>query len=655
MAVSGIMGISVSALGASQAGLQTTGHNIANANTPGYSRQEVVMETRKPQYTGSGYLGQGVNVSTVKRAYSEFINGQVLSEQSQAAMLNTYHAQIQQIDNVIADPNAGVSPAIQEFFTAVNNVSASPESQPARQAMLNSANALSARLQSLNQRFVDVNNTVNNQIANSVTQVNSYAQQIAALNQNIVQQQAVSGQPPNDLLDQRDQLVAKLNTEIKASVVREADGSYNVFVGNGQSLVVGPAAFSLALAQSPSDPSRQDIVYVNKDGSRALIQQNSLQGGNLGGFLTFRDTTLADSQNTLGRIAMGLAGVINYQHQQGQDLNGEQGEKFFDAPIPAVYSNTMNKGSGVVTATLEHPDDYAALTGSDYKLRFEGGSRYTLIRLSDNKQTVFESGLPETPVDGLTLTATPGAMPGDTYTIRPTVNGARDIAVSVIDPSRIAAALPIRTKASLDNKGGAKIADGTVKTPPVTPDPLHPTTDVNLKNPVTITFSSATTFDVFDEKTGANIATGVPYVDGKDISFNGWTTQISGFPTAGDSFRIEANSNATADGRNTLAIANLQTKNTLGAPEGGMPTATFQSAYAQWVSDVGNKTRELQVTSTAQTAMAEQSVATQQSFAGVNLDEEAANLMRYQRAYQAAGKAMQISNVLFDTVLELGK
>lgn len=657
MAVSGVMGISVSALGAAQVGLQTTGHNIANANTPGYSKQEVVTGTRQAQYSGAGYLGQGVNVSTVKRAYSEFVNGQVLSEQSQAAMLNTYHAQIQQIDNVIADANSGISPAIQDFFSAVNNVSTAPESQPARQAMLNSAGSLTSRFQSLSQRFTDVNNSVSSQISNSIGQVNSYSKQIAALNNNIVMQTAASGQPPNDLLDQRDQLVEKLNTEVKASVVRQGDGSYNVFVGNGQSLVVGSTAFALAVAQSPSDPSKQDIVYNNMDGTQTTLQQSSLQGGNLGGFLAFRDTTLASAQNALGRVAMGISGTMNQQHQMGQDLNGALGKDFFVQPTPAVYGNTMNKGAGVVTASISNPADYGALTGSDYTLKFDGGTSYTLTRLSDNAKTVFAEGLPVTPVDGLTLTSTPGAEPGDTYMIRPTVNGARDISVGVTDPSKIAAAVPIRTNATLSNQGTGRIATGTVDTPsaPASPDPAHPLTDVNLKNPVTITFTSATTFDVLDEKSGMKIATDVAYADGKDFSFNGWTSQITGAPAAGDTFTVGPNTNATSDGSNILLMANLQTKNTLGAPPGGEPTTTFQGAYAQWVSDVGNKTRELQVTSTAQTSMAEQSVATQQAISGVNLDEEAANLMRYQRAYQAAGKAMQISNTLFDTVLELGK
>ncbi|MDP2804737.1 MAG: flagellar basal body rod C-terminal domain-containing protein, partial [Gallionellaceae bacterium] len=260
-------------------------------------------------------------------------------------------------------------------------------------------------------------------------------------------------------------------------------------------------------------------------------------------------------------------------------------------------------------------------------------------------------------IDGLTLTMTPGAQPGDTYMIRPTVAGARDIDVAAKDPSKIAAAIPVRTNATLSNRGSGKIEAAKVNTAAgtVAADPMHPMIDRNLKNPVTITFTSPNAFNVVDNATGASLATGETYTEGKDISFNGWTTQIGGAPAAGDTFTVGPNLNATADGNNALLMAGLQTKNTLGAPEGGEPTATFQGAYAQWVSDVGNKTRELAVTSAAQTSMAEETVAAQQAYSGVNLDEEAANLMRYQRSYQAAGKAMQIANTLFDTVLELGR
>jgi flagellar hook-associated protein 1 FlgK len=523
--------------------------------------------------------------------------------------------------------------------------------------MLNSAGSLTARFRSLSQRFVDVNNSVSSQISNSISQVNSYSKQIAALNNNIVMQTNTAGKPPNDLLDQRDQLVAKLNEEIKTSVVRQNDGSYNIFIGNGQSLVVGATDFSLGIGQSPEDPSKQDIVYNNMDGTKTTLQQNSLQGGNLGGFLSFRDETLATSQNALGRVAMGIAGIVNQQHQMGQDLNGDLGVNFFEQPNPEVYSNTLNKGDGVVTASIASPKDYAALTGSDYILKYDYGNQYTLIRKSDGKQTVFPDGLPKEPIDGLTLTTTPGAQSGDTYLIRPTVAAARDIDVAVKDPSKIAAAVPVRTNATLSNTGSGKIEAAKVSGAAglASADPKHPMIDRNLTNPVTITFTSPSTYDVVDNATGESLARGETYTEGKDISFNGWTTQIGGAPAAGDTFTVGRNLNATADGNNALLISGLQTKNTLGAPTGGEPTATFQGAYAQWVSDIGNKTRELQVTSAAQTSMAEETVAAQQAYSGVNLDEEAANLMRYQRAYQAAGKAMQIANTLFDTVLEIGR
>lgn len=650
---SGIYGIGISALNAAQVGMTTTEHNIANASTPGFSRQEVIAGARPAQLTGAGFLGQGADVITVRRVYSEFLAGQVLSEQGQAAQLNTYYAQIQQIDNVLADPNAGLSSAIQDFFGAVNDVSNAPQSQPARQAMLSNANFLVTRFKSLDQRLTDINSSVNNQVRNSVTVINSYAKQIAALNDNIVKLQSSTGQPPNDLLDQRDQLVLQLNLEIKATAIKQVDGSYNVFIGNGQSLVVGAQAFTLAVQQSPSDPGKLDVAYNNYNGTQSPLQQSTLQGGNLGGFLAFRDQTLAATQNSLGRVAMGIAGAFNQQHRLGQDLNGALGDNFFVPPAPAVNGNTANTGTAVVSAAVSSAADGAALTGSDYVLKFNGGTSYTLTRLSDNSVTNYAAGLPAAAVDGLTLTSTAGAVAGDTYVIRPTVNGARDIGIAITDTAKIAAGAPIRTAAALANAGTGKISAGSVNLTPVTVNPAHTSTDLNLQQPVTITFTTPTTFTV----TGAvpAVVGAQAYTSGADISYNGWTMQITGAPAANDTFTVGSNTGATADSRNALLLAGLQAQNTLGAPPGGVATTTFLGAYAQLVSDVGNKTREIQVTSVAQASMATESVKAQQSFSGVNLDEEAANLLRYQRAYQAAGKAIQIANSMFDTILNLGK
>ncbi len=636
-----IFGTGVSALNSAQLGLATTGHNISNLSTPGFTRQQTVQAARPPQYSGSGYIGRGVDVHTVKRVYSEFLGKQLLQEQGLSTQLSSHYAQIKQIDNMLADPNSGMAPAIQEFFSAVNNVANAPESQTARQMLINNSNSLTSRFQSIDKRLVDLNKGVNGQISNSITNINSYAKQISTLNQNIVRASAAAnGQPPNDMLDQRDHLVTQLNQEIKASVVKQSDGSFSVFVGNGQSLVVGMKVFSMKAILSPSDASKVDVAYVNHDGSITSMQQNSLHGGTLGGLLAFRDKTLTNTQNALGRLAMSISGTFNEQHKMGQDLNGELGRNFFAQPSPLVINNAANQGKATLTARVNAAGDYSALTGSDYELKFNGGTSYTLTRLSDNQVTNFPDCLPEGAVDGLTLSMTDGAVAGDKFKIRPTVNGARDMEVAISDSAKIAAAMPIRSQASLKNLGTGKVSEATV----------NPVADEHLQEPVTISFNyPPTTFHMSGLEEGGEPIE-IPYTPGEDISYNGWTVKISGAPAAGDIFTVGSNTAATTDGRNGLLLAGLQTQHTM---VGG--TTSYQGAYSQLVSDIGNKTRELEVTSRAQASMVEQTIQTQQNLSGVNMDEEAANLMRYQRAYQAAGKSLQVANTLFDTVLSIGR
>jgi len=640
----GIYGIGVSALRAAQAGLSTTSHNIANVNTPGYSRQELLQNARIPQNLGAGFMGQGVDATNVIRRYDTFLSSQVLEAQTQTSSLGTQYELSQQLSNLFGDSTGGLTPTLQDFFGAVNDVASSPQSISARQTMLGSGQSLVDRFQALDLRMDQIREGLNGQIQNSVTTINGYAKEIAALNENIVQLQARNpGQPPNDLLDQRDQLVNQLSKEIRVSTIAQPDGTLDVFIGSGQSLVVGNKVSTLQAVTSTTDPTALEVAYVN-NGTVSRIQQSALQGGNLGGYIAFRKDVLDPAVNALGRIALGMADSFNQQHQYGMDLKGALGGTFFTSGTPRVTSSSSNVGDSVLSATITSTQ---ALTGHDYSVQFDG-SNYNVYDTTDNtllqSYTLAQLTAGQTlPNSGITLQLTPGMVAnasGDAFLVRPTADGAGSLALSVTDPTKIAAASPIRANAPSSNLGTGVIAAPTVNAGL----PLN----ANLQQTVTITFTSATTYNVTG--TGAGLpALGVAYTPGADITYNGWTTKITGTPSATDTFTVSANSNATTDGTNVLKLAQLQTANTM-----VNGTASYQGAYGQLVSQVGSQTRELQVTSTAQNSMLSQVTKAQQAVSGVNLDEEAANLLRYQQAYQAAAKAMSIAQSMFDSLLQMG-
>lgn len=640
-----IYGIGVSALNAAQAGIATTTHNIANASTPGYSRQGILQTAQLPQNTGSGYFGQGVNVTNVVRQYDQFLSAQVLEAQTQTSNLNTQLGLSQQVSNLLGDSSGGLTTVLQDYFSAVNAVSNAPQSVPARQTMVSSAQSLVGRFQALDQNLNQIRDGLNGQISGSVTSINSYAKQIASLNDKIVQLQANSpSQPPNDLLDQRDQLVNQLSQEIRVTTLKQSDGSMNVFIGSGQSLVMGNQASTLRTVTSATDPSALEVAYYNlSSGTVSTIPQSSLQGGNLGAYLSFRQDVLDPAVNALGRIAMGLADTFNQQQQQGVDLQGALGGSLFALATPRVTPSSNNTGTGALTATVTST---SALTASDYSVRFDGinynvydaatnatiGGPYSVAAMTAGQAVAGT---------GITLQLTAGAAAnGDSFLVRPTVDGASVISLNITDPTRIAAASPIRSNASTGNLGTGVIAAATV----VPGLPL----DANLQQPITITFDNP---PVSYTATGTGAPVGPqPYTSGAAITINGWTTQISGTPTAGDTFTVTQNTNATTDGSNILLMAALQTANTL-----ANGTTSYQGAYGQLIGQVGSQTRELTVISQAQASLLDQVTASQQAVSGVNLDEEAANLIRYQQAYQAAAKAMQIASTMFDTLLTLGQ
>ncbi|KPC54809.1 flagellar hook-associated protein FlgK [Amantichitinum ursilacus] len=373
-----VFSIGVSALNAANLGLTTTGHNIANEATPGYSRQSIKQSAPYPQLTGSGFVGMGVRVDTIQRAYDQFLTKQQQGAQTQDSYLNTYLTHLNDIDNIVADPTAGVSPAMQDFFSSVQNVATSPADTPSRTAMLTSAGTLVSRFQSFNDQLNENAQTLNGEISTTVDSINSITKQIATLNGQIATQSA-SGQPPNDLLDQRDQLVLDLNKYVKATTLTQSDGSMNVFIGSGQNVVVGGNSFNLAAVASRDDPTKTQIAY-QQNNVTVYLPDSQITGGSLQGLLTYRNDSLSLAQNTLNLTALGLAQTFNAQHRAGIDLNGDQGQNLFDYPRADNVDMSLN-GQKV---TLTAPDN--AIPQSDYALSYNVTSgNYTLTRSTDGQ------------------------------------------------------------------------------------------------------------------------------------------------------------------------------------------------------------------------------------------------------------------------------
>jgi flagellar hook-associated protein 1 FlgK len=631
-----LFGIGVSGLLATRRALSTVGHNIANVNTPGYSRQRTDLDTRTPQPEGKSFVGAGVEVTNIGRLFDGFISGQLRAATTNVSQTRVLHQLASQVDNLLADPKSGLAGPLQDFFAAVQRVAEDPSSSAVRQVLLGAGRGLAGRFQALDARLSELDAGVNEHLASTLAEVNALASALAEVNRDIVRAGGqTAGGSPNDLLDQRDELVRQIAERVSVRVTEQSDGSVTVAVGNGQSLVVGTRASELRMVDDVFDPTRQQVGYVL--GGNVVPISQFLSGGTIGGLLDFRSEVLDAARNGLGQVAIGLAETFNAQHGLGMDLDGGLGADFFAdlaSASPAVLVSVQNTGSAQVDADIT---DVSALTTSDYRLD-RTGATYTVTRLSDGNVTTLAAFplAPET-IDGLTLTLTAGAVAdGDSFLIRPTRAGARDFDMLVNDTRAIAAAAPIRTAASLANIGSARISEGRVDPPP----PPNP----NVLQPVTLTFTSPTTFDV--SGTGTGNPTGLTYVAGAPISFNGWSVEISGAPAAGDSFDIRSNAGGVGDNRNALALAGLQSTPVL---NGG--TANYAEGYGVIVTDVGTRTRQTEIEQSAQEALLDQATAARESVSGVNLDEEAADLLRFQQAYQASARVVSIADQVFQTLL----
>ena len=632
----------LSGLNAAQAALMTTGHNTANVNTPGYNRQTAqIASAGGVSSPGVGFFGNGAKLVDVSRSYDQFLTSQLNQAQSANQSLATYSTQVSQIDNLLANQTAGLAPQLQTLFSHVQAVANNPADPAARQQLISSSQALANQFRSMDQYLTGLNANVNEQVSGSVDQINTLAQQIAGLNKQVAAFSSPTGsQAPNDLLDQRDQLVSDLGKLVGTKVVVQDGGQFNVYMGNGQALVLGDQATRLAAVRSASDGSRTTLATVNAAGKTMAMKESMISGGSLGGLLQFRSETLATAQNALGRMALSLADTFNAQQKLGMDLNGAMGKDFFSQASPGVIPNSKNATGGNLTPEFF---DISKLTTSDYRVDVTGASSFTVTRLSDN--TVVNPDSKTGAYDGVKLTLGGTAVAGDSFLLQPTRAGARDLTVQISDPAKVAAASPLITGNTPRNQANTagNLGSGAISAARVDASYVGSPTQL-ASTGVTLKYNSAT-----NELSGLSGGP-VIYKSGEPFGFDGVTVSISGAPANGDTFTIAKNTGGVSDGSNALLLGALQNKKTM---DGG--TASVSDAYRQLVSTVGNKARQVQIANTAQTSLTTQIRSAQQSVSGVNQDEETANLLMFQQMYQANAKVIQTASTLFDAVLGISR
>jgi flagellar hook-associated protein 1 FlgK len=660
---SNLINIGLSGLNAAQWGLTTTSENISNSTTPGYDVERPVYSEASGEYTGSGYLPQGVNTTTVQRGYSQYLTTELNNATSQGSSLSATYTMLAQLNNLVGSPTSGISTAISNYFTGLQTVAGSAANPATRQTAMSSAQTLASELNTTGAQYAQLGQSVNTQLSSTVAQVNTYTAQIASLNQQI-NAASSQGQPPNQLLDQRDQAVASLSSLVGVQVVSSSTGE-SVFLSSGQTLVSGSTSYNLGTAPSPANAAESSVTYLGAAGSTPpqapqFLSDSSMQnaGGTLGGLITFRTQSLDPAAAQLGAIATSFAAQVNNQNELGLTLTGGAGGALFSVAPPAATANANNTGTASLSVSLVNATTPPA---GNYTLSYNGAA-YTLTDNQTGTVLASTSSLSQ-PIDGMNFSMTGTMQAGDSFNVSPTSGALSSFSLTTTSGSAIAAASPVLVTKNTGNSGTATISPGTVSagytlpssTTTLTYDsttgslsgfPANSVVTINTTPPTTINIASTSTPVPYSAASGATMTVNSAAPPATPGPMNGVTFSLSGTPANNDTFTIAANTNAQSDGSNATLMSGIVSADAL---NGG--TTSLTQAYANYVNTVGNDTNSVNASSETQAALVSQITSAQQSVSGVNINEEAANLLQYQQLYQANSKVIQTADTLFQTIL----
>ena len=673
-----LLNIGMSGLNAAQGSLSVLSNNIANVNTPGYSRQQTTQNASVSNQYGGVYIGSGTTLGDVRRIYNDFLGAAYQKSTSLNSDATAYAGQASAIDKTLSDKSTGMSSALSSFFASLQTAAATPSDVSARQLLVTSAQTLSNRFNSISSQLTQQSEGINSQLSTMSDQVNKLTSSIASLNNQISQVQGSSNSTPNNLLDARDEAVRSLN-ELIGVTATEKNGQYSINTGTGQSLVEGSIANTISAVPSSTDNSQYTIQL--KMGSTSMDIGSVVTGGSIGGLLRYRSDVLTPAINDLGRIALATADSVNSQLGQGLDLNSDFGSSLFsDINSAAAIAQRSqgaagnSAGSGNLNVTIA---DSSKLSTFDYKVTFTSGNLYNVVRSDGKAMGSFDTTTTPPPViDGFTL-ALDGNGPvaaGDSFKVSPTATGASNIGVGLTDPNKLAFAGPLAGNASKTNTGTGTFTPPTLTVPidingGATTAQLR--TGIENSMPVKMVFgkpaADGTQPYTLSDAQGNSIGTGsiipgqdnkitanVPMRDatgalipGKSFSFD---TTVAGAPANGDSTTFSFNSGATSDGRNAQQLLGLQTKATVGAVDGNAGVSLV-SANSRLVSQVGSKAAQANTDSTATGALLTANKAASNSASQVNLDEEASDMIKFQQYYTASSQIIKAAQETFSTLI----
>lgn len=647
MSNSALTNLGLKAMQAQFAGLQTTGHNIANANVKGYSRQEIALATTPGQFRDGAFYGRGVDVQGVSRSHDAWLTVQACTTSALAAMDSARLQQLQGLEGVFQTGENGLGDAASQFFKSMVDVSNQPADLASRRVALARASDLALRFRDAGGALDTLQAGVSTALAAAVTEINGLTASIAGVNQQI----AVSGgmsQLPNDLLDQRDTLVAQLATKIRIDRIDNADGGVSISIAGGQPLVLGASATRLSLRQNADDPTRSALA-VDIGGLAQPLDENTLGGGAVAGLLQFQNQDLMQGRNLIGQLAAALGAAVNAQQQRGVSLQPPLGQAAgspcFDIGAAQALANARNaRGSnglpiGSVTLTIT---DASMLKASDYALESDGAGAWKVTRLSDGvERTVNSGGV----VDGMRIDVN-NAQGGDRFLLQPVARAANGMRALLNDPRDLAAAAPL-----VASTPGANIGSARISSLQVTAVPL-PNPGATVK--VTFTDDNGGYDWGMQDGSGNALPGGGSGSWGPGLTlppagtdFNGFALTLDGVPRSGDVLLVAptgANGVATNNG-NALALMGLRDALLVDG-------RNVTDSYAQALADIGVRVQSSRTTSTISQAVAQQSEVARSAQSGVNLDEEAARLITYQQGYQAAAKVLTVAQSIFDTLLQ---